>query len=184
MAAAAAAPKALLEPRPPGPCRVVPPATPLSLRCGAGGAGCGGGAGGRRDREGGSGPFSDRLRSLEPLLPCWASPNLSLIWQIQFAIEKCAFCASAVARIFPSAWWSPLPGSPGGFLSGWAGSARAASRRPAGVRLLQEARPRGLHRRCLVSASHGAHLPWTGVVRAKSGPMGSLPVCIRGACLG
>lgn len=76
---------------------------------------------GRRNLEGCCGPFSNRLRSLQPLLPCWASPNLSLLWQIQFAIEKCAFCASAVARIFPSASSSPLRGSPGGFRSGCAG---------------------------------------------------------------
>lgn len=117
--------------------------------------------GGRREPEGGSGRFSNCLRSLEPLLPCWASPNLSLLWQIQFAIEKCAFCASEVVLILPSALSSLLPGSPGGFLAGWAGSAWAASGRPARVRVLQAARPKGLHRRCLVSASHGAHLPWS-----------------------
>jgi len=63
-------------------------------------------SGDERDPELGRGSFSNCFTFLESLFPCCASTNLNLLWQIQFAIEKSAFCTWKVVLISPSAFQS------------------------------------------------------------------------------
>lgn len=58
-------------------------------------------AAGRPSGPLGSGSFSNSFTFLKSF-PCLASTNLNPVWQIQFAIEKSAFCISEVVLILPS----------------------------------------------------------------------------------
>lgn len=85
------------------------------------------------------------------MFPCFASTNLNLVWQIQFAIEKPAFCTSNVVLIFLQRVYL-RPSAPQNFLCGPAGSARLCTGPPDGISPTQSCKGAALRKR-LISAS-------------------------------
>ena len=110
------------------------------------------------------------------MFPCFASTNLNLIWQIQFATEKPAFCTSNVVLIFLQRVYL-RPSAPQNFLCGPAGSARLCAGPPDGISPTQSCKGAALRKR-LISASRVTRPPEPSFCFKSREQISLFPLCI------